>query len=309
MHIETLKIFCDVVDTASFSKAGSLNAMTQSAVSQQILALEKKLGRTLLERGRKQCCVTPEGAVLLDAAKEILAIYDGLDERFHELADVVAGELNVAAIYSIGLHDLPPYLRAFRQLHPQVNINVSYRRSAQVYAQVLSGDAVMGFVAYPSVRKGIHVEPFMDDEMVLICPPTHPLAHRKNVVLEALRSEKFIAFDPDLPTRQFVDRHFRDHNVNLGHTQEFDNIETVKRAVEIENGVSVVPATSVQSEVNSGTLCAISLNPPLRRPIGILLKRNRPRSPALREFLALLQGKSGVEPTGVLEASRNGHSK
>jgi DNA-binding transcriptional LysR family regulator len=289
MHIETLKIFCDVVDTASFSKAGALNSMTQSAVSQQILSLEKKLGRTLLERGRRQCCVTPEGAVLLDAAKEILAIYDGLDERFHELADVVAGEIHIAAVYSIGLHDLPPYLKEFRRTYPTVDVHVSYRRSAQVYAQVLSGEASMGLVAYPAMRKGIHVEPFMDDELVLICHPSHPFAACEQMEPGALKNEKFIAFDPDLPTRQFIDRHFREQGVMLGHTLEFDNIETVKRAVEIEQGVSIVPLASVRSEVEAGTLKAISLNPVLRRPIGILFKRNRPRTPALREFLALLQ--------------------
>ena len=289
MHIETLKIFCDVVETASFSKAGELNSMTQSAVSQQILSLEKKLGRTLLERGRRQCCVTPEGAVLLEAAKEILAIYDGLDERFHELANVVAGELQIAAVYSIGLHDLPPYLKEFRRLYPMVDVHVSYRRSAQVYAMVLSGEANFGLVAYPTMRKGIQVEPFMDDELVLICHPSHPLATCKRVEPEALKREKFIAFDPDLPTRQFIDRHFREYGVSLGNTLEFDNIETVKRAVEIEQGISIVPLASVRSEVEGKTLSAVPLEPQLRRPIGILLKRNRPRPPVVREFIKLLQ--------------------
>ena len=289
MHIETLKIFCDVVDTASFSKAGTLNSMTQSAVSQQILSLEKKLGRTLLERGRRQCCVTPEGAVLLEAAKEVLSIYDGLDERFQTLADVVGGVLNVSAVYSIGMHDLPAYLKAFNRKYPEVEVRVAYRRSAQVYQQVLSGEANLGLVAYPVVRKGIHVEPFMDDELVMISHPNHPLTACKKIQPSALKNEKFIAFDPDLPTRQFIDRHFREHGVVLGHTLEFDNIETVKRAVEIEQGVSIVPSASVIEELEGGTLRAISLDPPLRRPIGILLKRNRPRSPALREFLSLLQ--------------------
>lgn len=291
MHIETLKIFCDVVETASFSQAGTLNSMTQSAVSQQILSLEKKLGRTLLERGRRQCCVTPEGAVLLEASKEILEIYEGLDERFNQLADVVAGELPIAAVYSIGLHDLPPYLKAFRVKYPTVDVQVSYKRSAQVYAQVLSGEAVVGLVAYPAVRKGIHVEAFMDDEMVVICPPSHPFASCDKIQPSALRKERFIAFDPDLPTRQFVDRHFRESGIALAHAMEFDNIETVKRTVEIEQGVSIVPLASVEAEVHAGALKAIPLDPPLRRPIGILLKRNRPRTPALREFLALLQSK------------------
>ena len=295
MHIETLKIFSDVVETASFSKAGLLNSMTQSAVSQQILALEKKLGRTLLERGRRQCCVTPEGAVLLEAAKEILEIFNGIDERFNELADVVAGELNVSAVYSIGLHDLPPFLKAFQQKYPTVQVQMAYKRSAQVYAQVLSGEAAIGFVAYPTMRKGIQIEPFMDDELVVIFHPSHPFASLKKIAPATLKKERFIAFDPDLPTRQFVDRHFRESGIGLSHTMEFDNIETVKRAVEIEQGVSIVPLATARDEIKGGTLRALPLDPPLRRPIGILLKRNRPRTPALREFLVLLQGKTQAE--------------
>ena len=130
----------------------------------------------------------------------------------------------------------------------------------------------------------------MDDELVVICPPSHPFAGIKKIAPAALKKERFIAFDPDLPTRQFVDRHFRESGVLLGHTMEFDNIETVKRTVEIEQGISIVPLATVRTEIKTGILCAIPLDPPLRRPIGILLKRNRPRTPALREFLALLQG-------------------
>ena len=140
----------------------------------------------------------------------MLDIFDGLEERFNELADVVAGELRVAAVYSIGLHDLPPHLKAFRKKYPTVEVNVEYKRSAQVYTQVLSGEAAMGFVAYPIARKGIHVEPFMDDELVVICPPSHPFSECKKIAPPLLKKERFIAFDPDLPTRQVVDRHFRD---------------------------------------------------------------------------------------------------
>jgi DNA-binding transcriptional LysR family regulator len=226
---------------------------------------------------------------MLQAAREILGICGGLEERFQELANVVAGTLHISAVYSIGLHDLPPYLKEFRLRYPTVEVHVAYRRSAQVYAQVLSGEANMGLVAYPAVRKGIHVEPFMDDELVVICHSAHPLAGCRGLTPDVVRTENFIAFDPDLPTRQFIDRYFRENGITLGHTMEFDNIETVKRAVEIEQGISIVPLATVKSEVEGGTLKAISLNPPLRRPIGIVLKRNRPRTPALREFMALLQ--------------------
>ena len=111
-----------------------------------------------------------------------------------------------------------------------------------------------------------------------------------------MNGEKFISFEPDLPTRKVIDRHLREHEVAVQQTMEFDNIETVKRAVEIENGISIVPQISVMNEVESGVLVAMEIEKPeMWRPLGILLKRNRPRSPAVKEFIGLLKG--GISET------------
>jgi DNA-binding transcriptional LysR family regulator len=108
MYIQTFKIFCDLAETQSFSKAAALNSITQSAVSQQIRAVEKRFEVTLIERARRHFSLTPEGKVFLNASREILEVYDTLGDRLHTLRDVVAGELRLASIYSIGLHELPP---------------------------------------------------------------------------------------------------------------------------------------------------------------------------------------------------------
>ena len=126
-----------------------------------------------------------------------------------------------------------------------MELHVEYRRSQQVYAQVLSGDVDIGLVAFPTKRNGLQIEIFSEDQLVLICHPNHSLAGRKRIKIEELNGEKFIAFEPDLPTRKVIDRHFRDHSVQIEHAMEFDNIETVKRAVEIESGVSIVPRNTV----------------------------------------------------------------
>lgn len=290
MNIDTFKVFCDLAETCSFSKAAKINSITQSAVSQQIRALEIKYQAVLIERGRRNFSLTPEGQAFLDASREILNVYNNLDDRVHELRNVIAGEVKISSVYSIGLHDLPPFLKEFRSLHPSVKVQVEYRRSAQVYAQVLNGEADFGLVAYPARRKGILIEPFLEDKMVMICHPGHRLAKKKNIRLEELNGEKFISFEPDLPTRKVVDRHLRNSNVSVEQTMEFDNIETVKRAVEIENGISIVPRNTVQTEVRSGILAAVEIDKPeMWRPLGILLKRSHPRSPAQRELIHLLQ--------------------
>ena len=290
MNVDTFKVFCDLAETCSFSKAAKLNSITQSAVSQQIRALETKYQAVFIERSRRNFALTPEGQAFLDASREILSIYNQLEDRVHELRDVVAGELHIASIYSIGLHELPPVLKEFRKRHPSVLVHVDYQRSPQVYAQVLAGGADFGLVAYPMRRKGLLSELFLEDKMVVICHPGHPLSKKKNVRLEELNGEKFISLDLDLPTRKVVDRHLKECNVSVVQTMEFDNIETVKRAVEIENGISIVPRNTVRAEVRAGILCAVEIEKPeMRRPLGILLKRTHPRSPALREFIALLQ--------------------
>ena len=290
MYIETFKVFCDLAETASFSKAALLNSITQSAVSQQIRVLENKFQVTLVERGRRNFALTTEGNAFLQASREIIGIYNDLDHRLHAFRNVIAGELRLASIYSIGLHELPPHLKTFREKFPEVEVHVEYRRSQQVYSQVLSGEVDLGLVAYPVKRNGLQVDIFSEDRLVLICHPNHRLASRERIKLHELTGEKFIAFEPDLPTRKVIDRHLRGHSVEIDHAMEFDNIETVKRAVEVESGVSIVPAITVRQEVEGRLLCAIEIEEPrMSRPLGVLTKRNRARSPAHKEFVDALK--------------------
>lgn len=315
MQIETFKVFCDLADSGSFSKAATVNGITQSAVSQQIRALEQRYDTMLIERGQRNFALTPEGEAFLVASREIVNIFANLGNRLRELSDVVTGPLKVATIYSIGLHDLPPYLKAFRAANPEVEISVEYRRSWEIYPLVLNGEVDLGLVSYPAKRKGIQIAPFLNDRLVLICHPGHALAHRKSLELREIEGEKFIAFGPDLPTRKVIDRYLRQENVPIKVAIEFDNIETVKRAVEVENGISIVPAGTVKLEQEKRSLAVVEIaQPEMWRPLGILLKRNRTRSPALKEFVALLQGKRMPEESNGSSGGRRmgngkGHGK
>jgi DNA-binding transcriptional LysR family regulator len=289
MQIQTFKIFCDLADSSSFSRAAEVNGITQSAVSQQVRAMEARFGVKLIERGRKNFSLTPEGQAFLEAGRSILQTVEGLGSRIQELKHVVAGELRVATIFSIGLHELPPCLKEYRRSHPMVDVRVEYRRSTEVYAAVLDGRADVGLVAYPGERRGLNATTFWKDRLQLICCPAHPFAQKKTVRLEELEGEKFIAFEPDLPTRREVDRKFRSAGVKVRMVLEFDNIETVKKAVEVENGVSIVPETAVHAEVLSGSLVAVEIDDPdMWRPLGAITRNSARVSPALREFLDTL---------------------
>ncbi len=298
MQIATLKIFCDLVDSESFTEAAERNGVTQSAVSQQMRTLEERYGVTLVERGRKNFSVTSEGEVFLSAARDILDRFNGIESQLGEMRDSVAGPLRVATVYSIGFHELPPYLERYRASFPDVDLSVQYRRSGQIYADVLDSRADLGLVAYPQSRKGIEVEKVWEDRLVLICPPGHELSKNKTVGLKALDGQRFISFEPDLPTRKAIDGLFKEGGVHIKEVVEFDNIETVKRGVVIENAVSMVPSDSVSDEVAAGTLCQVELEGvDVRRPLGILRRRTKAVTPAMRELIAVLQQQPQDSPT------------
>lgn len=302
MQIETLKVFCDLVETASFSRAAVLNSITQSAVSQQIRALEQRYHVSLIERGKKNFSVTEEGKALLQASREILQTYETLGDRIKALQNVVAGDLRIATVYSIGLHELPPFLKTYKEAFPEVKILIDYRRSAQVYTDVLEGDADLGLVAVPTKRTGLVIEDFRRDKLTFICHPDHALAGRDLIKLLDLEGVKFVAFEPDLPTRKLIDRLLIEQGVHIDQAMEFDNIESVKRAVEIDGGVSIVPQNSVAEETRRGSLVAIELEClEMWRPLGVIYKRHRPISPAQKQFVALLKERHCLPREGMLD--------
>ena len=294
MHLLNLKVFCDLVETGSFSIAADRNDITQSAVSQQIKTLEQRFGVTFFERGKKNFSITPEGTVFHAAALRMLEIYRNIDAELHAVRNEVGGPLRVSTVYSLGLHELPPLLKDYRTRFPQVDLTVSYRRNHTVYDEVLSDQADLGVVAYPRPRRGLVVDIFAQDRMVLISAPSHPLARRDSLRVKDLQNQSFISFEPDLPTRKAVDQLLREHEVEVEQAMELDNIETVKRAVEVESGVSLVPSNSVAEEVASGQLRALILEDvDMWRPMGTVLRRGRTITPALREFVGALRQLGG----------------
>ena len=181
MQIESLKIFCDLAESESFTKAAQINGITQSAVSQQISALERAFKTLLIERSKRRFRLTREGEVLYEYAKQMIQTYDALQSRLQEIKDIISGTIRIATIYSIGLHELPPYVKKFLKTYPTVNIHVEYRRANQVYEDVLSNVVDLGMVAYPVRDPKLEIIPFRKDEMVLICHPQHPFAKQKSI--------------------------------------------------------------------------------------------------------------------------------
>lgn len=304
MQIETLKVFCDLSETESFTKAAQINDITQSAVSQQIRSLENQFRATLIERSKKKFRLTREGQILYEHSKQIIQTYDTLRAHLQELRDVVSGTLRVATIYSIGLYDLPPFLKRFLKTHRTVNVHVEYHRANRVYEDVLSNVCDVGLVAFAVKESRLEVVPLWRDKLVLVCSPRHPLANRGTIPLSALRGERFISFEPDIPTRRAIDKAFRSESVEVQHVMEVDNIETVKRAVEIELGVSIIPQSTVAQEVRNGTLAEVELSgADFWRPVSAIVKKSKVLSPAMKQFIGILREPKPTVDGTVTEAT------
>jgi len=289
MQIENFKIFADLVETKSFSKAAKLNNITQSAVSQQARAMERHFKTLLIDRSQKQFQLTREGMRVYESAKELLHAYDKLLSELQEMKKVISGTIRISTIYSIGLHELPPYIKKFLHDFPSVNVRVEYRRSNLVYEDILHNSVDFGLIAFPAKMRQVEVLPFRNDRLVLITHPHHVLAKRTEIDIKDLQGHKFIGFDPDIPTRKAIDHIFRESRLDIEPVMEFDNIETVKRAVEIDHGIAIVPQATVIQESKQGTLSVIPIKgKDFTRPLAILHRKGRVLTPAMKKFVETL---------------------
>ncbi len=292
MHIETLKVFCDLVELQSFSLAAERNFITQSAVSQQIRALESKFKRRLLERvrGRRDVKLTPAGEVFYRESKNVLAAYDQLNESLRGLVGKIGGAVKVATVYSVGLHEMPIKVSEFMQKFPSAKIDLEYSRTTKVVRDVLSGTVELGVIAFPEPRRGLTLVQMPPNRLVLICPPDHKLASKAKVKASDLKGQDFVHFERDTPTRKAIDKILKAKGVEVNKVAEFDNIETIKRAVEVGFGISIMPLPSVSDEVRTGRVAVIELSEKdWVRPVGVLYRSDRSLSLAAKKFVQILE--------------------
>jgi DNA-binding transcriptional LysR family regulator len=290
MHVETLKVFCDLADSRSFSKTAEKHLLSQSAVSQQLAQLELAHKCQLVTRKKRPIELTTAGQVFYKAAKDILERYDQLKSELHAIKATTETRINVAAIFSIGMHSLPDYVKKFMVRYPNVNVHIEYLSADRIYEQVLNGEIDIGIVAIPKKDKRLEVYDFEEEPLVLACSPRHPLSRGTVVDIHKLQFERFIAFEKDVPTRVWIDGILARYNTDVRPVMEFDNIETIKRAVEINAGVSILPEPTIVQEVTSGTIVAVPFsNEHLVRPTGIILRKGRSLSQAARYCIGLLK--------------------
>ncbi|HYG35028.1 MAG TPA: LysR family transcriptional regulator [Clostridia bacterium] len=289
MQLESLKVFCDLAETESFTKTARVNGVTQSAVSQTVTAMEKQFKALLIERSKKNFRLTPEGEVVYNHSKRILHTFGALESKIQGIKGDLAGSIRVATVGSIGLYDLPPYIKRFLKDYPTVNVRVEYRRADEVYDEVLSNGVDLGLVAFPVRDARLETIPFRSDRLVLVCHPENGLAKQKAIKLKSLEGLKFVGFDLDIPTRKALDKFFKDQGIAVEYVMQFDNIEMVKRAVEIDTGIAILPEETVKAELATKSLAAVPLEGNYSRQLAVIHKKDKILSPAMKKFIELLK--------------------
>lgn len=299
MNLHALKVFCEVVRLQSFSRGGAACGISQSAASQIIRHLEDELEMQLIERKVRPPRPTPEGEIYYRGGQELLHRHELVLDEMRRLRHQVAGEFSIASIYSVGLHTLTRYTRRFQAENPGTEIRLEYLHPDAVYSAVLNDEADIGVASYPRLGRGLIVIPWLEEEMVLVCNPDHALARKEQVRPPDLEGQNFVNFVPDLPIRREIDRALRQLQVDVEPVGEFDNIDTIKQALELATSVSILPLPCIEREVTRGTLVGLRLeNMNLRRPVGIIRKRKKRLTyPAMRFIDMLLAAESKSDAT------------
>jgi DNA-binding transcriptional LysR family regulator len=291
MQFEALKVFCDIARCRSFSQAAAANRLTQSAASQIVHQLEKRLDVQLINRSTRPLQLTELGQVYYDGCKDLVEQYLALEASILQARPPLTTTVEVAAIYSVGLGDMGLYVERFRAQQPHAEVHVNYLHPKQVYERVLGGTADLGLVSFPRRARALTVLPWREEAMILACAPTHPLAGLPAVRPTDLEGVKYIGFNRELVICREVDRFLRGQRVEVEVEHVFDNIEQIKKGIEEIKGVALLPEPTVRREVRAGTLAARPLaGCRFVRPLGIIHRRQHKPSPAAQGFIDLLRG-------------------
>jgi DNA-binding transcriptional LysR family regulator len=290
MQFESLKLFCDVARYRSFSQAAQSNQVSQSAASQIVLQLERRLGVQLIDRSTRPLQLTPLGKAYYEGCKDLVKQYLDLETSIRDAQTQIEAVVQVAAIYSVGLGDMGMYVEQLTTRQPGIKVHIEYLHPDRVYEKVLEGTADFGLVSFPRRSRELTALPWREEEMVLACPPRHSLARLRAVRPGQFSGEKFVAFDKGLVIRREVDRFLRDQAVTIQETLAFDNIENIKKAVEVAAGVALLPEPTLRREVDGGTLVAVPLaGVRFVRPLGIIQRRHDKLSSTALRFIDILR--------------------
>ena len=286
-----LQLFKEIAASRSISKGAGQCGVSQSAATQHVQEVEKRLGVDLLDRSVRPLELTGAGKLYAEFCRDVLDRKEQFEFALERMKSEVESSVKVASIYSIGLSEMGRLQEEFAARYPEARLEVEYMRPDRIYESVRDGAADLGLVSYPEASREIAALPWRNEEMQLAVAPSHLLAGRAEVYPTDLNGQDFVGFDEDLSIRKELERFFRTEGVVVRLVLHFDNIQMIKEAVALGRGVSILPARTMQAEIAQGRLVAVPLRAPeLVRPVGIVHRRRKPLNRAAQGFLELVMG-------------------
>ncbi|WP_439888984.1 LysR family transcriptional regulator [Pseudomonas sp. MBLB4123] len=285
MDLATLNAFIAIAETGSFSEAAERLHLTQPAVSKRIASLEQQLNVRLFDRLGREVSLTEAGRALLPRAYQILNVLDDTRRALTNLNGEISGRLTLATSHHIGLHRLPPLLRAFTRAHPKVALDIQFLDSEVAYEEVLHGRAELAVITLaPETREPVRATPVWNDPLDFVAAPEHPLACQGAVELADVARHPAVFPGGNTFTHHIVQRLFEAQGLTPNIAMSTNYLETIKMMVSIGLAWSVLPRTMLDEQVSRLPLPGIQLS----RQLGYILHTERTLSNAARAFMGLL---------------------
>jgi DNA-binding transcriptional LysR family regulator len=285
MDLATLNAFIAIAELGSFSDAAERLHLTQPAVSKRIASLEQQLNVRLFDRLGREVSLTEAGRALLPRAYQILNVLDDTRRALNNLSGEVSGRLTLATSHHIGLHRLPPLLRAFTRAHPQVALDIQFLDSEVAYEEVLHGRAELAVITLaPETREPVHAVAVWDDPLDFVAAPEHPLARSKAISLADVAHHPAVFPGGNTFTHHIVRRLFEAQGLTPNIAMSTNYLETIKMMVSIGLAWSVLPRTMLDEQVARLPLPGIQLS----RQLGYISHTERTLANAARAFMQLL---------------------
>jgi DNA-binding transcriptional LysR family regulator len=308
MTLDRLKLFRDIALARNLSRGAEACGVSQSAASQHLQEVERRLGVELLDRSTRPLELTGAGRLYYEFCRDVLRRKEELDAQLGKLKGGLHGAVRVAAIYSVGISDMSRLEMQLANRMPEAQLLVEYLRTEKVYDVVLAEQADLGLVSYPESNREITATPWREERMMVAAAPIHPLAAKKKLLPSDLAQRDFVAFDDELRVGREVKRYLRESGIQVNVVMHFDNIQTMKEAVVLGAVISILPVRVLRDDIEQGRLVALPIEGcALVRPLGIIHRRRKAFNQAAQVFLELLKQEAARE-AAVGEATNAGRA-
>ncbi|GIO07574.1 LysR family transcriptional regulator [Brevibacillus reuszeri] len=287
---QQLLVFVTVADRQNFSRAAEELHMTQPAVSQYILSLERSVGTKLLERSNKYVRLNKAGEIVYHHAREILGLYTRMQSLVDDLMNTPSGHLTIGASYTYGEYVLPHVIARMQEYYPMITPTITIHNSTVITELVANRQLDVGIVEGELVHEKMCIEPFADDRMYLIVSPAHPLAKKEEVSVTELLDETWIVREEGSGTREAAEKMFRILQIQPKKRMEFGSTQVIKESVEAGLGISLLSYWAIRKERKLGTLCTLKVaGTPVTRDFSLVTKTNEFHTKALDIFMDLIR--------------------